>query len=149
MVCGNVPFETDAQIRKARFHFPAALNLTSEVKDLIRLCLTPDPKDRITLREIARHPWLTSKTADLRIVHPAYISEPVNVKQRTPRCYSGDDTSKDNTFDTKGLTSSRSNYKDLSKFFNAPQLAKDDQDYESSLPESIEEDEVEAIVFSA
>jgi serine/threonine protein kinase len=58
MVCGNIPFETDSQIQKAHLYFSEILNLSKELKDLIRLCLMVSPEGRITLAQLAEHFWL-------------------------------------------------------------------------------------------
>lgn len=133
MVFGNVPFETDSQIKKANLIFPSHVKVSSEVKDLISSCLRVDPKDRLTLSKVTTHPWLLksqeifSTTATSRL---ANSSQPVNVHQTNSLRSKAADSYKigspedflskeENTFDMgKGLTSSRSNYKDLSKFFH-------------------------------
>jgi len=60
MVCGDIPFETDNQIKKAQVVFKPALGLSEEVKDLIRACLTISTSERITLDAILSHPWVTA-----------------------------------------------------------------------------------------
>merc|ERR1712241_5582 len=56
MVCGDIPFETDAQIIKACPAFRG--NISDEVKDLILKCLAIRPQDRISLESILSHPWM-------------------------------------------------------------------------------------------
>ena len=58
MVCGNVPFEGDAEVRRARPAWFSGLELSSEVKSLITGCLTVAPRERLTLEGILTHPWL-------------------------------------------------------------------------------------------
>jgi serine/threonine protein kinase len=58
MVNGDIPFETDAQIKRAAVQFRAELQLSRECKDLIRRCLEADVSDRIALGAIKAHPWL-------------------------------------------------------------------------------------------
>jgi len=58
MVCGDIPFETDNQIKKAQVLFKPALGLSDEVKTLIRSCLSITTGDRITLSGISSHPWM-------------------------------------------------------------------------------------------
>merc|ERR1712018_56856 len=58
MVCGDIPFETDNQIKKAQILFKPALGLSDEVKTLIRSCLSITTGDRITLSGISSHPWM-------------------------------------------------------------------------------------------
>ena len=83
MVCGDIPFETDSQIKKANLYFRETLNLSDEVKDLIRLCLTVASGDRISLAQLAEHSWLkTRPECDQlkdRPVLQRTISAPVNV----------------------------------------------------------------------
>lgn len=166
MVCGNVPFETDSQIKKAQLHFPSALNLSSDLKDLISSCLKVDPKERITLAKVSDHPWL-QRSQDLQVNrNPSVfaVSQPVSVRPNLMKSRavlqgladsykigSPDELSKDeNTFEgVKGMTSSRSNYKDLSKFFqtNHQYAEKNATSSECSVSER-QEDEFDAIVFS-
>jgi len=63
MVCGDVPFECDAEISRAQPRWFSGLKLSSEVKSLITDCLTVDPEERITLDSILTHPWLANRTA--------------------------------------------------------------------------------------
>merc|ERR1711899_565871 len=58
MVCGDIPFETDNQIKRAQVLFKPSLRLSEEVKDLIRACLSITTGDRITLSGISSHPWM-------------------------------------------------------------------------------------------
>merc|ERR1712007_287921 len=58
MVCGDVPFESDAQISRAHLTWFPQLKLSEEVKGLISGCLKVDTSERLTLAEIVDHPWL-------------------------------------------------------------------------------------------
>lgn len=58
MVCGDIPFEDDEHIVKAKLKFPT--NLSSSVRDLISRCLSVDPAKRPTLEDILSHKWMTS-----------------------------------------------------------------------------------------
>merc|ERR1712072_1095583 len=62
MVCGDVPFESDAQISRAHLTWFPQLKL-EEVKSLISGCLKVDTSERLTLAEIAAHPWLCITSA--------------------------------------------------------------------------------------
>jgi len=64
MVCGDIPFETDSQIKHAHLSFQPAHRLSPEVKDCIEQCLTVSVAQRITLKDLAAHPWLTQAAAD-------------------------------------------------------------------------------------
>jgi len=77
MVCGDIPFETDAQIKHANVTFRPELRLSSKVKDCIEQCLTVAQNHRCTLKQLLQHPWL----------NPEAVSEEANLKarlQRTP-----------------------------------------------------------------
>jgi serine/threonine protein kinase len=60
MVCGDIPFETDNQTKRAQVVFKTSLGLSDQVKNLIKSCLTISTHDRITMNGILSHPW-TSK----------------------------------------------------------------------------------------
>ena len=57
MVCGDIPWhkETDILSRKLVFPFP----LSPELEDLIACCLSRSVQDRINIRDILQHPWMT------------------------------------------------------------------------------------------
>merc|ERR1712088_763219 len=63
MVCGDVPFESDAQISRAHLTWFPQLKLSEEVKSLIIGCLKVDTSERLTLAKIAAHPWLCITSA--------------------------------------------------------------------------------------
>merc|ERR1712038_2044189 len=63
MVCGDVPFESDAQISRAHLTWFPQLKLSEEVKSLISGCLKVDTSERLTLAEIEAHPWLCITSA--------------------------------------------------------------------------------------
>jgi len=69
MVCGDIPFETDNQIKKAQVIFKSSLGLSEEVKDLIRACLTISTSDRISLDGLLSHPWATSNSHSISSRH--------------------------------------------------------------------------------
>jgi len=46
--------------------FPLNMGLTNSLKDLVSKMLAKDPKQRITLKEIKAHPWLTNNARDER-----------------------------------------------------------------------------------
>ena len=60
LVCGDIPFETDQQIKKAQLHFGiGALAPSQECQDLIRRCLEPNSSERICLNDMLNHPWFS------------------------------------------------------------------------------------------
>merc|ERR1712165_645140 len=62
MVCGDVPFECDAQISRAQLTWFPQLKLGEEVKSLITGCLMVNTQERLTISEVTSHPWLMGKT---------------------------------------------------------------------------------------
>ena len=62
MLCGDVPYETDDQILNAELVWFPQLNLSQEAKNLIRLCLDPDPESRITLQQVLNHSWIKTSS---------------------------------------------------------------------------------------
>merc|ERR1719266_3010251 len=57
MTTGDVPFKSDRQVKKAEIKFEENLQLSEELKDLIKKCLTVSTLNRITLNDIAEHCW--------------------------------------------------------------------------------------------
>ncbi len=61
MVCGYLPFEDNdneilfAKILKCKIHYPKSMG--SLTLDLMKKIITPDPKKRITLEQIKKHPF--------------------------------------------------------------------------------------------
>ena len=60
MLCGDVPYETDQQIQQAQLLWFPQLRLSHEAKHLVSRCLNPDPEQRISLQQLAIHPWFSS-----------------------------------------------------------------------------------------
>merc|ERR1712020_704862 len=58
MVCGDVPFESEAQISRAHLNWFPQLKLSEEVKSLITGCLKVNTEERLTLADVVVHPWL-------------------------------------------------------------------------------------------
>jgi len=85
MVCGDIPFETDAQIKLAHLSFRPELRLSNDVIDCIKRCLTVSTSERITLAQLKSHPWLKDeeKVLSESNLHPPpvhrSISAPVDV----------------------------------------------------------------------
>merc|ERR1711909_128307 len=61
MVCGDVPFECDHHITRANLTWFPTLSLSEDVKSLIKACLTVEEEERITLTQVAAHPWLSGR----------------------------------------------------------------------------------------
>merc|ERR1711963_682841 len=85
MVCGDIPFESDAQIKLAHLSFRPELRLSNEVIDCIKRCLTVSTSERITLAQLQNHAWLRDeeKLHTESNLHPPpvhrSISAPVDV----------------------------------------------------------------------
>lgn len=77
MVCGDIPFETDNQIKRAQIYFKPSLGLSESVKDLIESCLTISTTDRISLAAIQSHPWLLDQQRKPELFRT--ISQPMDV----------------------------------------------------------------------
>ena len=58
MLCGDIPFETDAEIRRGAVVWFDQLDLSSSAKNLVESCLAIDHRERMTLQEVRDHPWL-------------------------------------------------------------------------------------------
>merc|ERR1712072_1247088 len=63
MVCGDVPFECDAQISRAQLTWFPQLKLSEELMRLITGCLKVNTEERLTLADLANHPWLCITSA--------------------------------------------------------------------------------------
>jgi len=69
MLVGRLPFDgkddkkTIQIICNDRYHIPSEIEkkLSYEVKDLLDRMLIKNPKDRIDMRKIIDHPWLTGE----------------------------------------------------------------------------------------
>ena len=61
MLCGDVPFDCDAQILRAKLTWFPQLGLSEEARALITGCLAVAPGERLSLAEVASHPWLEGR----------------------------------------------------------------------------------------
>lgn len=66
LLTGIMPFKgatlekLNEQIVKGEFQFPKEVELSDEVKDLIRRMLVVDPENRMTIEEVLEHEWVKS-----------------------------------------------------------------------------------------
>jgi len=67
LVCGDIPFETDAQIIMGLPDWSDSTSLSSSLKNLIQGCLKTDPRDRLSLEEVSSHPWMLNTKEDLDV----------------------------------------------------------------------------------
>ncbi|XP_026124909.1 serine/threonine-protein kinase pim-2-like [Carassius auratus] len=63
MVCGDIPFERDADIVNATPSFTK--RISKECQSLIHWCLAYRPEDRPSLEQILQHPWMMESTEDI------------------------------------------------------------------------------------
>ncbi|KAA0714344.1 Serine/threonine-protein kinase pim-2 [Triplophysa tibetana] len=63
MVCGDIPFERDADIIQATPSFTK--RISKECQSLIRWCLAYRAEDRPTLEQILKHPWMMENSEDI------------------------------------------------------------------------------------
>lgn len=83
MVCGDIPFETDSQIKHAHLSYrEESSRLSPEVKDCIERCLTVNVNQRICLKDLANHPWVvhSEERGDGNPTLHRTLSAPMNVK---------------------------------------------------------------------
>jgi serine/threonine protein kinase len=76
MLCGKYPFKDNDEIVAAVIEYPPEFHfredddfvhpncLSTKVKNLIRHCLLPDDDERIPLKMVLKHSWLTSNRQD-------------------------------------------------------------------------------------
>ena len=58
MLCGDIPFETDEEIRRGSLIWFDHLDLSETVKSLVVGCLEMDQGERMTLQQVKENPWL-------------------------------------------------------------------------------------------
>merc|ERR1711936_420830 len=58
LVVGDIPFEEDEQILQGLPDWSNTTALSPALKDLIQACLDTDPRSRLSLEQLASHPWL-------------------------------------------------------------------------------------------
>ena len=64
MLYGDVPYETDHEIREGVIPWREDIKVSNQVRDLIEKCLAPEPEDRPSLLSLRNHPWLTRPQTD-------------------------------------------------------------------------------------
>ena len=78
MLCGDVPFESDDQIRDGELHWKTDVKLSPKAKDLIEQCLNPNPDKRIKLADMMSHPWCASRQTRPRVSSRVQVMDPVS-----------------------------------------------------------------------
>jgi len=77
LVCGDIPFQTELQTRHSFPAFPDNLGLSQTVISLIGRCLDKSSSSRISMSELARHPWLrdtwTVDTDRFFVTRPVFV----------------------------------------------------------------------------
>lgn len=65
-----------AQIKKGQFSFPDPYwtDISTGAKDLVRGLLTVDPKKRLSAKDMLKHPWITSGTANTKSLGADYAA---------------------------------------------------------------------------
>jgi len=59
MLCGDVPYESDQEIRDGGLVWREDIHVSPLVKDLVHRCLKPEPEDRISISGIHKHAWVS------------------------------------------------------------------------------------------
>lgn len=106
MVCGDIPFETDNQIKRAQIYFKPSLGLSESVKELIESCLTISPTERISLAELSRHSWLNPDLPRPQLFRT--ISQPMDVVNQKPNAVANSGNSLGVSSEASSLMSSQS-----------------------------------------
>jgi len=88
MVVGQLPWKLDERgiIRDvndlicAKFTIPPSAAISKDCEDLIRRMVRADPSDRLSMEEVARHPWVVKDTGK-----PVDFTGEVPLKAKSPR----------------------------------------------------------------
>lgn len=83
MVCGDIPFNNDEQILTGKLKYRHCVS--NDCRDLIERCLQHDPLLRISLEEIAAHPWMQKQQQISQIHNLRNII--INSSSVAQRCY--------------------------------------------------------------
>jgi len=121
MVCGDIPFETDAQIKKAALIHPQFHNLKdNDLKHLISQCLTIKVEERIKLENILTHPWI-AKSQSLDMIKKCIPKSPFfNLGSLVPNNSLHSSEASSSSFETS--SSSSSDFSDTSLASSSPSL---------------------------
>jgi len=123
MVCGDIPFETDAQIKKAELIHPQFHNLhDNDLKHLISRCLTIRVEERIKLQDILAHPWI-AKSQSLEMIKKCLPKSPFfSLGSLVPNSLHSSEASSSSSFEASSSSSSSSDFSDSSEASSSPSL---------------------------
>jgi serine/threonine protein kinase len=88
------------EIKLCDFEYPETMSC--ELKDLLKKILVKDPKKRLTIKDILRHPFFSNHDSDLQSHYRRLLNRKVDrvslTSLKTPEkeSYTGDDSTRDN-----------------------------------------------------
>jgi serine/threonine protein kinase len=68
MLCGDVPYNSDHEIRDSQLTWKKEVEVSEEAREIVSKCLDPDPGCRISLDQLCQNPWLLELNKQSRII---------------------------------------------------------------------------------